>query len=378
VIKACDSKWSTPQLIEVCEIIQGGRHKLSGKHFVEEGGYPAYGAGGHNGNLETFEFEKPGIVLSAIGARCGKCFKVSGRWSSLANTSVFFPDENKADVHFLWYQLNDENSWHRSGTAQPYIKPSDIKGRRIILPPLEEQKRIAGILDAADILRAKRREALAKLDDLLQSTFLDLFGDPVTNPKGWEEGLIGDLLESATYGTSKKADPNLGAYPVLRMNNITYSGEWNFTDLKYIDLEEKDLPKHLVHKGQILFNRTNSKELVGKTAAFRENEPMAFAGYLVRAIMNDRNDPEYLGAFMNTPQIKKYLQNKCNNIVGMANINAKKFQKIPIPIPPLDLQQRFAEIVSAVEEQKVKMRKHLEQLDDLFASLQQRAFRGDL
>ena len=81
---------------------------------------------------------------------------------------------------------------------------------------------------------------------------------------------------------------------------------------------------------------------------------------------------------MNTPQIKKYLQNKCKNIVGMANINAKEFQKIPIAIPPLDLQQRFAEIVSSVEEQKAKMKKHLEQLDDLFASLQQRAFRGDL
>jgi type I restriction enzyme, S subunit len=301
------------------------------------------------------------------------------------NTSTirFKGTEGVSELGFLrhWldsFEFRSQISREVTGIAQKNFGPSHLKRIKIALPPLEEQKRIAGILDAADILRAKRREALARLDDLLQSTFLDMFGDPVTNPKGWEEGLIGDLLESANYGTSKKADPNLGAYPVLRMNNITYSGEWNFTDLKYIDLEEKDLPKHLVHKGQILFNRTNSKELVGKTAVFRENEPMAFAGYLVRAIMNDRNDPEYLGAFMNTPQIKKYLQNKCNNIVGMANINAKKFQKIPIPLPPLDLQQRFAEIVSSVEEQKAKMRKHLEQLDDLFASLQQRAFRGDL
>ena len=99
------------------------------------------------------------------------------------------------------------------------------------------------------------------------------------------------------------------------------------------DLDKKDLPKHLVHKGQILFNRTNSKELVGKTAVFRRIEPMAFAGYLVRGIVNDAADPEYIGAFMNTPQMKKFLQSKCKSIVGMANINAKEFQAIPIPKP---------------------------------------------
>ena len=159
------------------------------------------------------------------------------------------------------------------------------------------------------------------------------------------------------------------------MNNITYSGEWNFKDLKYIDLEEKDLPKHLVHKGQILFNRTNSKELVGKTAVYRKTEPMAFAGYLVRAITNDRTDPEYVGAFMNFPTTKQFLRNKCKNIVGMANINAKEFQKIPTLLPPLDLQQRFAKIVTSVEEQKAKI-----SMSNwtIFASLQQRAFRGDL
>ena len=257
-------------------------------------------------------------------------------------------------------------------------RPAEVYKIKIPLPPLAEQKRIAGILDAADALRATRREALAHLDALLQATFLDLFGDPVLNPMGWEMGVVGDLLKSANYGTSKKADVENGEYPILRMNNITYSGAWDFTSLKYIDLDEKDLPKHLVHKGQILFNRTNSKELVGKTAVFRREEPMAFAGYLVRGIVNNAADPEYIGAFMNTPQMKQFLQNKCKSIVGMANINAKEFQAIPIPKPPLDLQRRFAAIVAAVERQKARQRVHLAELDTLFAALQQRAFTGEL
>ncbi len=182
------------RLDSICRIVQGGQHKQSGKHFVEEGGFPAYGAGGHNGNFPSYEFDESAIVLSAIGARCGKCFQPNGKWSSLANTSVLFPDAGQADNRFLWYQLNDEASWHRSGTAQPYIKSSDIKGRKVYLPPIAEQKRIAGILDAADALRAKRREFLAQLDTFLQSTFLDMFGDPIE--KGWEMAIVESVASS--------------------------------------------------------------------------------------------------------------------------------------------------------------------------------------
>lgn len=279
----------------------------------------------------------------------------------------FKTPEYRREVSFLAAGANINN-----------LRNEDLDGLKIPLPPLPEQKRIAGILDAADELRAKRRESLAQLDTLLKSTFFDMFGDPVTNPMGWEMGVIGDLLASANYGTSKKADSDEGEYPILRMNNITYSGEWDLSSLKYIDLEKKDLPKHLVHRGQILFNRTNSKELVGKTAVYRRNESMAFAGYLVRGIVNELADAEYIGAFMNTAQMKQFLRNKCKSIVGMANINAREFQSIPIPKPPISLQRRFATIVESVEHQKARMRSHLAELDALFASLQSRAFAGAL
>ena len=290
---------------------------------------------------------------------------------------------DNVEPKYLFHLLNSENFEqdaikNSKGIAQLNLSSKWIEDYDIPLPPLAEQKRIAGILDAADALRAKRRESLAQLDNLVQSTFLTLFGDPVTNPMGWKFGIVGDLLESANYGTSKKAHLTDGEYPVLRMNNITYSGAWNFTSLKYMDLEPKELPKHLAHKGQILFNRTNSKELVGKTAVYREDTPMAFAGYLVRGIANEQADPEYIGAYMNLPQTKQRLRNMCKNIVGMANINAKEFQKIPIQKPPLDLQRRFATIVETIERQKTRQRAHLAELDALFASLQSRAFSGEL
>ena len=128
------------------------------------------------------------------------------------------------------------------GAAGQRRVPADFfSSLQIPLPPLAERKRIAGILDAADALRAKRRESLAQFDTLLQATFLDLFGDPVTNPMGWDMAVIGALLASANYGTSKKADVVNGTYPILRMGNITYSGGWDFESLKYIDLDEKEV-----------------------------------------------------------------------------------------------------------------------------------------
>ena len=162
------------------------------------------------------------------------------------------------------------------------------------------------------------------------------------------------------------------------MNNITYAGGWDFRSLKYVDLKPKEVSKNTVHRGQILFNRTNSKELVGKTAVYRRDEPMAFAGYLVRGITNAEADAEYISAFLNLPQGKAILQGMCKSIVGMANINAQEFKSISLPKPPIALQQRFAAVVKSVEHQKAAQRGHLTELDALFAALQHRAFRGEL
>jgi type I restriction enzyme S subunit len=347
------------------------------------GPYPYYGANGQQGTIDNYIFDEELVLLAEDGGHFfepsrGIAYKIKGK-SWVNNHAHVLKPKAEVNIDYLCLVLKHLNvTKFLTGTTRAKLTKAGASRIQIPLPPLAEQKRIAGILDAADRLRAQRREALAQLDTLLQSTFLDLFGDPVTNPMGWEWGVIGDMLQSATYGTSKKADPKNGNYPALRMNNITFSGNWDFSSLKFVTLTEKELSKHLVRRGQILFNRTNSKELVGKTAVYREDEPMAYAGYLVRGITNQMADPEYIGAFMNMPQTKQYLQNKCKNIVGMANINAKEFQAIPIQIPPLPLQKRFASIVESVEEQKARMRAHLAELDALFASLQDRAFRGEL
>ena len=260
----------------------------------------------------------------------------------------------------------------------PSIRLGEIESMKVFAPRESmDRRRIAEILDKADALRAERRAALARLDTLTQSIFLDMFGDPATNSKGWPVRTIRYLLESASYGTSEKAEA-MGEFPVLRMNNITRTGEMDFAELKYMDLKADQRERYLVRTGDVLFNRTNSAELVGKTAIYREANPMAYAGYLIRLRVKREYEPEYLAAFLNTAYSKRVLRSRCKSIIGMANINATELQALRIPVPPHPVQHEFAGCITAVEKLKAAHRISLVEQDDLFTTLQQRAFRGDL
>ncbi|MEU1484544.1 restriction endonuclease subunit S [Streptomyces sp. NPDC005752] len=274
-----------------------------------------------------------------------------------------------------WIRREGESRMTGSG-GQRRVPEVYLRALKIPFPPLAEQKRIAAVLDQLDTLRAKRRDAITLLDDLTQSIFLDMFGNPATNSMGWPLGTVKEILESATYGTSEKASLS-GDVPVLRMGNVTSTGEIDMTNLKYLTIEQAS-EKYMVRRGDVLFNRTNSAELVGKSAIYRRDESVAYAGYLVRLRVDESNNPEYLAAYLNSAYAKAWFRAKCKSIVGMANINAKEVQAMRIAMPPLDLQMKFAESVKALESVKRAHRAHLAALDELFESLQQRAYSGQL
>lgn len=249
---------------------------------------------------------------------------------------------------------------------------------KIPLPPLAEQKRIATILDQADALRRLRARALEKLNTLGQAVFQEMFGNPSTNPKNWKIGTIGDLLSAVNYGTSAKANTDGRGMPILRMGNVTYDGRLDLSDMKHIELETRDVDKYTTKPGDILFNRTNSKELVGKTTVIRQAEPLAFAGYLVRARVNSDGNPDYISAYLNSRHGKATLTGMCKNIVGMANINAKEMQRIKIALPPRELQDQYSVRLDAIEPLRTSIETSGAKLSTLFAALQHRAFRGEL
>lgn len=291
-------------------------------------------------------------------------------------------DERYIDKNYLRYAINSKldliiDQAH-GGVGLKHITKGKLEAVEIPLPSLPEQKRIAAILDRADAIRRKRQQAIQLAEDFLRAVFLDMFGDLVTNPKGFPVGTVRDLVDTANYGSSEKASETEGEFPMLRMGNITYSGAIDFSGLKYVDLSKKDQPKYLVEKGDLLFNRTNSKELVGKTAVYDRDDVAAIAGYLIRVRMNEKGNSYYVSGYLNSTHGKSTLQNMCKSIVGMANINAQEMQNIQILLPPIEIQNKYAAIFQATKQRLRSQSQSEGNLADLFAALSQKAFRGEL
>ncbi|MBB6177066.1 type I restriction enzyme S subunit [Anoxybacillus tengchongensis] len=320
------------------------------------------------------------VIIAWDGANAGTVgYGLEGAIGS--TLAILRTNSNDIFTPYLGRFLQSKSKYLRdtcTGATIPHISKKILEEIKIPIPSYDKQVEISKILDKSQELIDKRKAQIEALDQLAQSLFLEMFGDPATNPKKWSMGFIKDLALKTQYGTSKKANESAGKYPILRMNNITYEGHWDFTDLKYVDLDDKEIGKYLVHKGELLFNRTNSKELVGKTAVYRFEKPMAFAGYLVKLIPNEKANAEFISAYLNSKYGKSILFSMAKNIVGMANINAEELKSIKIYIPPKQLQDRFAETVQKIESQRELFKKGLVELEKNFNSLMQRAFKGEL
>jgi type I restriction enzyme S subunit len=276
-----------------------------------------------------------------------------------ANTTFVLEtkDENVLTQKILPFIMYSESFTNFSinnsrGSTNPYILFSDIAKYEFKLPPINKQREVAVLLCQVNYLRESYRDLLSGIDAVVKSQFVEMLGDPVSNPLGWERGTIRDIVTEVKYGTSKPAVDG-GQYPYLRMNNITYYGQLDLTDLKFIDMSSSELEKCIVHKGDVLFNRTNSKELVGKTCVFDLDEPMVIAGYIIRMRLNEKVIPVYLSAVLNSDYGKQLLRTMCKKVIGQANINAQELQDIELLIPPINRQIRFADFVQATDKYKV-------------------------
>ena len=287
------------------------------------------------------------------------------------------------DFLFWWLKSQEKHIQSKGrGATFKEVSKKIVEDLQIPLPPLTAQRRIAGILDAADALRAKRREALAQLDTLLQSTFLDMFGDPVTNPKGWEVKPLNELLgEKSTSGAyyPKDAYSSVGTR-MVHMANAFY-GVVNPNEVKRVDAPLADIEKYGLLPTDILVSRRSlNYEGSAKPCLIPEtDEPLIFESSLIRVrpdrervltiylfhyLLNDRARAKYVFPLVTRSTI--------------SGISQSNLMKVKVVLPPLDLQLRFAAVVESIEQQTAVQRTHLAELDTLFASLQSRAFRGDL
>ena len=359
-----------------------------------DGLFPAFSASGQDVWVHEPAHSGRAVIVSAVGARCGKCFRAEGEWSAIANTHIVWPDETYVDRDFLWWRINDENFWTKGGSAQPFVKVAATFAEPFPLPPLPEQRRIVARIEA---LFARTRRARADLERIallaerhMSAALAAAFrGELATTPDsvGVESTPVvplANIVESLRYGTAKKCSTEPLGVAVLRIPNVA-NGRVDLSDLKYGVLDRSELERLRLRVGDILIIRSNgSPTLVGRPALVGpEAEGFAFAGYLIRARPRlDLVVPAYLALMLQSPQIRDHIEINARSSSGVHNINSEELGALEVPLPPIEQQRAIVERLESERGRAIRLRQQsaraLALLDRLEQSILTRAFRGEL
>lgn len=366
--------------------------KVDANHASNSGQYKFFTCALEPLKSDTYLFEGDLIILPGNGANVGHVNFYSGRIEAYQRTYVLY--NISIEPKYLFFHLKlfwkQETTDKQYGSATNYIKMGNFTDYKLPLPPLAEQQQIAVKLDEllaqVDNLKTRLDNIPKILKRFRQSVLAAAISGKLTENwrqseelVGWEENLLGNWVKKPNYGTSSKSQQE-GKIPVLRMGNIQ-NGKLDWSNLVYTS-DEDEIRKYRLYSGDVLFNRTNSPELVGKTSIYRGEQEAIYAGYLIRIQCKDNLNSEFLNIHLNGPSAREYCRAVKSDGVSQSNINAQKLVAYPINCPPI---QEQTEIVARVEqlfvyadqiEQRVKDAQA--RVNHLTQAILAKAFRGEL
>lgn len=363
--------WVYKKLGEVANVIHGKNQK---EVLSANGKYPIYGSGGTiMGYATEYLCEAGTTILGRKGTINNPQFINHKFWN--VDTAFGISARKDIDSKFLYFFIKKQD-WSKmnTGTTLPSLTQAIVKNVIIPLPPLSEQKEIVEYLDSSFAKIDKLKENAAKNLEEAKALFQSALKDALEPKEGWEEKTLGEMVKDVKYGTSKPACAD-GAYTYLRMNNITSDGQLDLNDTKTISLDDKELEKCIVRKGDILFNRTNSYEHVGKTCVFTEETPMVIAGYIIRIRLKECLNPYYMNYFFNMKDTKAKLRKISVGAVHQSNINAKAVQTVVIPLPSLSEQQSIVSFLDSLSEKVNTLQQNYSRICDECDALKQAILR---
>ncbi len=328
-----------------------------------------------------FGWIEKGDVLLSHNASVGKVGLYDGYYSkALIGTSLtcYRVNSKFMDSAFLAYvfisdYFQNQLKLNMGQTTRNQVPITAQKKLKIPLPPLETQKKIASILDEADKVRQLNKQLIAKYDELTQSLFLDMFGDPVTNPKGWEKvkfSEVGKLDRGKSKHRPRNAPELLGGdYPLIQTGDVANSGGY-IREFKATYSELGLSQSKMWASGTLCITIAAN---IAKTGILTFDA--CFPDSVVGFVPNEKTNNEYTQFWMSF--LQKILEDSAPES-AQKNINLAILRALDFPLPPIELQNQFADRVQAIEEQKAQAQEALEKADDLFNSLLQRAFKGEL
>lgn len=300
---------------------------------------------------------------------------------ALLNQHIFrvVPDKVRVEKRYLRHGLEGallEMQRHLHGATMQHVNRGEFLATKLYLPPLAEQRRIAEMLDRAEALRAKRRAALAQLGSLTQSLFLDLFGDPLAKNGGGAHVPFESVTRRITYGFTCPMKHLDSGIPIITAKNVR-DGFIDFENVHYADQSEFDAltAKSKPARGDVLITKDGT---IGRCAVVERDESFCI-NQSVALVQPDHGKviPSYMLSYLSSNRVQQVMKNmgKGNSL---AHLQITELAELPMPLPPISLQREFARRVTAVEALKTAQSASLAEMNALFATLQHRAFRGEL
>jgi type I restriction enzyme, S subunit len=349
------------------------------KEVMQPGSIPVISSGGINGYHNAAMARGPGVLLGRKGSVGNVHYVETDYWPH--DTTLWVKDFHGNWPRFVYrFFAQFPISRYEASTANPSLNRNNLHPVKVFWPPVAEQQRIADILDRAEELRAKRRAALAKLDTLTQAIFTEMFGDPTTNPKGWSMRTIADVCEvkggkRLPKGEEYSSTPTPFRY--IRVTDLS-AGVVDESALKYLKPEiQSKIARYIVNTGDVIISIAGSTGLVAPVPPSLDGANLTENAAKLTPRQQGVYDAGFLSAILQEP----FAQNQIGSHVGQVTIGKLalfRIEKLRIPLPPLKLQKEYASRIAAVEQLRSAHRLSLAQLDALFASLQHRAFRGEL
>ena len=320
------------------------------------------------------------LLVALYGATVGRIGILGVEAATNQAICHIIPDESRADRRYLFYALQAQVPFwlsKRVGVGQPNISQGVVRDTRIPLPPMLDQKRIAAILDRADIIRTKQKEVQADFNQLIDSQFLETFGDPLRNPKGWKNGSFDDQLTLVQYGPRffNEAYSSDGVR-IVRITDLDFQGQLDFAAMPLMDVSDKDKTSYCLRTGDLLLARSGAT--VGKTALIDGESPECIAGaYFIRLRFKNEIRPLFAQMVLRSKPVQRIIAERSRQS-AQQNFNGPAIRALPLPVPPIELQDRFVLFHQQAIEIGKRIASASDEMNDLFNALVQRSFRGEL
>jgi restriction endonuclease S subunit len=379
------ANWKKATIGELCQMVKGKSPTMKTK----SGAYPLVTMGEEHKTADSYQLDTEAVcvpMISSFGhgkAGLKRLHYIKGKFA-LSNIlmALIVKEPRELSTKYLAYYLQTFKDQLivplQTGAANMSLRPEKLAGVPVQFPSLDEQERIVNLVDKTDALRQLRAQAIERTTNLIPVIFFSMFGELEGDSK-WQKLPLGKLVLDMQPGFAQKPNGLENGIPQIRPMNITTDGAFTLDGTKSIPCTDAQLKKYTLNRLDVIFNNTNSPELVGKTAIFDMDGKFVFSNHMTRIRTDTKYlDPHYLATYLHLLWTTGYFKRLCTQWINQAAINKDALIKTPIAVPPIKLQYEFLSKVASIRDFESSQQQSAEGLDLLYKTITSKAFRGAL